>query len=486
MADEKRKMTKNTMLMMPAKVVEGVLLMAINALYSNWTTLEANGKYQAANTNVLVLFLITGAWLYNAAARFVADYDGEEGKKTFFSTFMLSYGAVTAAVMAAAAVLWGVSGNLIYLANGLMLSTYSLLTTSNGLLIQTGRIKASIGVSLLSVTAKILCAFGLLKLTGAADSPYPLIFAAVLSDILVCSLALGVLRAPRYTRLSGFSRRLLGDLLRFGVPLIGMSIGVGLLSMIDRYIVKAVMNDAAMGVYITVQAVSSGIFNMISASTVRITYPALIAGYNHGGREEAEELLSQGVRLYLLIALPAALGLLAVCHPLAEFMYQKSVYHENAIIIGLVALGFLMMGLTEYAAKGYELTKNTRPVLYCSLAAAAVKIAVTIFLVSQMGIVGAAWGTLLSFTFYFFLVVFSMRDTFTFRLQKHSTLRIFTAAACCAGAAFLVSRFAPGGALVRLAISVAAGGAVYVAVLLFTNELAPELAMIRAARGRKS
>ena len=66
-------MTRNTLILVPAKVLEGVLLLVMSALYSRIFPPAVNGRYQIVNTTVLALFLVSAAWLYNATARFVSE-----------------------------------------------------------------------------------------------------------------------------------------------------------------------------------------------------------------------------------------------------------------------------------------------------------------------------------------------------------------------------------------------------------------------------
>lgn len=477
-------MTRNALILMPAKALEGVLLLVMSALYTRMFPPVVNGQYQITNTTVLALFLVSAAWLYNASARFVSEYRSPEGEKKFYSTFMLAFGVITCVVLALGALIWRLTGNLLFFAGSMMLTTYSLFTIMNGLLIQTDHILVSIGVSLLDVAGKILCAALLVGLRGG-DTPYPAVFAAVISDLVASSVAMAVLHVVRNTRRRHFDRQLLSSLLAFGVPLIGMSIGTGLLSMVDRYIVTFMKGDAQAAVYMTNFTVSSGIFGMIAAAVVRATYPSLIASYAADGKAAAEKLLAQGTRLYFLIAMPAALGLFAVCQPLAHFMFEET-YWPGASIIGIAAIAYFFMDLTEYAIKGFELTKNTRPVLGFSLTAAAIKIAATFALTYLMGIQGAAWGTLIAFLAYFLIVVVGMRDTFRFRPDGKSTARIFCSAAACAVCAYLVCTYLPleggGASVIKTVAGVCTGGLVYVACLLLSGEMKPEIEMLRQAR----
>ena len=115
-------MTRNALILMPAKALEGVLLLVMSALYTRMFPPVVNGQYQITNTTVLALFLVSAAWLYNASARFVSEYRSPEGEKKFYSTFMLAFGVITCVVLALGALIWRLTGNLLFFAGSILCS----------------------------------------------------------------------------------------------------------------------------------------------------------------------------------------------------------------------------------------------------------------------------------------------------------------------------------------------------------------------------
>ena len=70
---EKNTMTRNAMLFLPAKLAEGVLLMAMSSLYSHILTKSAVGLFNATNMMVNFTFLLIAAWMSNSNTRYVAE-----------------------------------------------------------------------------------------------------------------------------------------------------------------------------------------------------------------------------------------------------------------------------------------------------------------------------------------------------------------------------------------------------------------------------
>ena len=239
-----------------------------------------------------------------------------------------------------------------------MFCTYTAFQVLNAALIQLGRVKASILWSLTSAVLKLAVAFALVGGKSNYPSPFPAIFANTIADGVATIGAVFALSLPVVVRLKYFSKPLLNRFLKYGVPLMGVSISVALLNQIDKYLVVGFYGNILYAYYSNNNSIASGLFTMISVGIMRGVYPAVLRGWREGGKAAAKPLLDQGVRLYLLIAVPAVAGLTAVALPLSRFLFPAK-YAAGAPVIAYTALAMLFMGLTEYANKAYELEQST-------------------------------------------------------------------------------------------------------------------------------
>ena len=162
-------------------------------------------------------------------------------------------------------------------------------------------------------------------------------------------------------------------------------------------------------------SIASGLFTMISVGIMRGVYPAVLRGWREGGQAAARPLLDQGVRLYLLIAVPAVAGLTAVSLPLSRFLFAAG-YDAGAPVIAYTALAMLFMGLTEYANKAYELEQSTVQVLQNSAAAAVIKVISSVILLRTVGFTGGALGSVVAFASYFIITCVRVRRRFLFHV----------------------------------------------------------------------
>lgn len=476
----KKTITRDAMLFLPAKVAEGLLVIACSSLYTHIFTKNAVGVFGIVNTTVQLCYLILAGWMANATTRYVGEEHRADGGRALFSTVAAVYLALCAVAGGAALVAALTTGNRVWLGGAAMLAGYTCFQILNSALIQLGRMGASIGLSLFSAAGKLAIAYALCRGQAAYPSAAPAIVANLIADGLAGLGAIFALSLPKLVRARAFSPTLLRRFFAYGTPLLGVSVAVALLNMIDRYLVTGFFGEAVFAVYNSNNSIASGIFTMLSVGVMRGVYPAVLRGWREGGKQAVQPLLDHGVRLYLLLAVPAVAGLWAVSLPLSQFLFAQG-YETGAPIIGLTALAMLMMGLTEYANKAYELEQKTMYVLQNSLCAAVVKVVCSIVLLRVFGFIGGAIGSVVAFTTYFVLTAWRVRTRFLFRVSVRTLMCIAVSAALCGAAAYGCTLL-PIGTLARLGLAVAAGAVTYAVVIILSGEGRGELRALLARR----
>ena len=464
----KNTMTRDAMLFLPAKVIEGLLVIACASLYTHLFSKGAVGTFGIVNTTVQFCYLIIAGWMANAATRYVGEEYQKDRGSALFSTVSTIYLLICAAAAAVAACAAVVTHDPVWLGGACMFFSYTIFQILNSALIQLGRMKASISLSLTSAVLKLAVAYALVFGMNNPSSAFPAIAANTAADGIAGLGAVIALSIPTVARLRWFSRPLLRKFFAYGVPLMGVSIAVALLNMIDRYLVTGFFGRDVFAIYNQNNSIASGIFTMISVGIMRGVYPNVLRAWREGGRTAAKPLLDQGVRLYLLVAAPAVAGLAAVSLPISRFLFAEG-YDAGAPVIAYTALAMLFMGLTEYANKAYELEQSTIHVLQNSAIAAVIKVICSVVLLQAVGFTGGAMGSVVAFASYFIITCVRVRRRFLFRVAPASLARILISALLCGAAAFGCTLL-PVGNLVRLVLAVAAGVVVYAVCIVASGE----------------
>lgn len=464
----KNTMTRDAMLFLPAKIIEGLLVIACSSLYTHLFYQSTVGTFNFINFNVQIAYLILAGWMANSATRYVGEEFHKDKGRGLFSTVATVYLLICAAVAVFSCIAAAVTHDPLYLGFMTMFFSYTIFQILNSALIQLGRIKASISLSLLSAVLKLVVAYALVFGMDNPSSPFPAIAANTVADGIAGIGAVAALGLPAIVRLRFFSRGLFGKFLKYGLPLMGVSISVTLLNQIDKYLVVGFFDMDVYGVYSSNNSIASGLFTMISVGIMRGVYPAVLRGWREGGQAAAKPLLDQGVRLYLLVAVPAVAGLTAVSLPLSRFLFAEG-YDAGAPVIAYTALAMLFMGLTEYANKAYELEQSTGQVLQNSAAAAVIKVVSSIVLLQVLGFTGGALGSVVAFASYFIITCVRVRRRFLFHVAPACVARIVVSALLCGAAAYACTLL-PVGNILRLASAVVAGVVVYAVCIVASGE----------------
>lgn len=473
---EKNTMTRNAMLFLPAKIAEGILLMAMSSLYSHILTKSAVGLFNATNMMVNFTFLLIAAWMSNSNTRYVAEEYKKDRAAKLFSTIAPIYFLLCAITGVVCIGMYAFTKEGYYLLGAVMFCTYSAFTVLNNTMVQLSIIRPAIVLSLTSASLKLLLAILFVGGKSGFDSPTPALLANIIADGIGALGAIFALGMPQVVRLCHFSQAMLKKLLAFGVPLMGVALCTALLNLIDRFLVLGIYGDEVFAVYSSNVSIPSSIFNMLSVGVLRGVYPAVLRAWRESGRDEARGLLSAGVRLYMLVAFPAAFGLTAIALPFTRIFFDSG-YDAGSPAIGLMSFTMVLMGLTEYANKGFELEQNTRPVILNSAVATIIKMVSSVILIQKIGFLGGAVGSVIALGCYFLITSIRVRRYFMWHVTPRTFLSIFISSALCGAVAFGCTLL-PVNNLLRLVLAILFGGLTYLVCIIGSGEAREEVTLL--------
>ncbi|MBI2428807.1 MAG: oligosaccharide flippase family protein [Ignavibacteriales bacterium] len=195
-----------------------------------------------------------------------------------------------------------------------------------------------------------------------------------------------------------FHSSLYKELLKFGLPLVPVSISGVLLQIVDRPILKLLMGDSAVGIY---QAnYRLGIFMALITGMFEYAWRPFFL--SHTNDPNAKQLFSRVMTYYLLICSAVFLALSFFLENIIQYKFfgryiLPPPYWEGLSIVPLVLLSYIMSGIGTNLNAGIQIEKKTAYLLPTSLAGSASKIIMTFLLVPQFGIMGAAIATLIGY-----------------------------------------------------------------------------------------
>jgi O-antigen/teichoic acid export membrane protein len=212
---------------------------------------------------------------------------------------------------------------------------------------------------------------------------------------------------------------LLRGLLRYGVPLVPVSLSFWVFTAADRVIVAKMAGLAELGYYSVAVTVTTA-FALLSGAVSQAWLPRSMQLFETD-RGRAATAVGGALTYYVL-----GLGLLATT--IAAFAAEVTAvlsgpaYAPAAEAIPLLCLGAVAFGSQTITASGLTMMHRTGRLAAISIVAAVVNIVVTITLVPQFGIVGAAGGSAATYVFLAASYLWASQRVWRIRLETRRLL----------------------------------------------------------------
>lgn len=487
-SSKKGTMAKDTVIYMIAKGIEGAVGVLTVSVMSHLFLAEQMGQYSTVNIAVTTVAMVAIQWLVQSVLRYINKYDLENRQEEFFTTVFSAWFKVNVFVTFAASIAVLLFGTVfrnmdavrefskvytpaVLVSAVIMFITYNSAQLIIAMLAAVRKTKTNLFISAFSVTGKLLLIYILAVLYGKRIEWIFLSYAVF--DGITTVIGFFKLKIYKYINIKNSSPEILNTLKAYGVPLMGNLITTSVLNKSDIYIITGFKGDAEAGIYQTNYTIVASAFTMLSAAVMRGSYPTILRTWSEGKKDMCGNLVSEAVRMFLIIAVPAVIGVAFVSETAAAALFDAE-YVEGHTIMGWVALGMMFLGLTEYSIKPWELNADTKAIFYRSLIGGAVNIAVNLIFVPIFGYQAAAVSTFIGFFVYFLLAKIGTKGKIKWSVKASSYMRIILSSVIMAAVIAGIKLFM-GNSFASLCVMVGGGIAVYVSALYFTGEIKNEV-----------
>ena len=381
--------------------IVGVLLVPV---YTRFLTTSDYGIVAVASSVSSILGIFLGMGLSAAVVRHYYDYaDSQEEVPEYIGTVFLFFLAVSISIVTGLAVF----GKPLFdsLFSDVPFHPYIFLTlwtalfgvTSNILLglyrareqagryvaLQVGQFLVSLGVIIYLVTILQQGALG--QIRGGFLSGLLFFFV-----FLVLTLREGALR---------FSMPKLRNALGFGLPLMPHMLSGWVLAAADRILLARMTSLSEVGLYnlgYQIGMVMSLVVSAINFAWAPIFYDTA------RNRKDARSLLSRMFTLYAVVVSTLAVGAVLFSREVILIMAAKPFYGAY-LVVPAVAVGYLFQGLYFMSVTPIFYMKKTYVLPCLTGFAALLNIGLNIWWIPRLGIMGAAYATLVAFALLFAL-----------------------------------------------------------------------------------
>lgn len=425
MEQESKSMTLDTILYIFAKVIEGIIGVITVTAYTYCFIPEDYGKYNIINLTVVTSSMIIINWLVQAIMRYINEYESDED--CFYSTIFF----VWLKIILVSIIIAGLfiilytnlfeSSKLMLWLGLIMFVTYSTNLICTNILVVKRRIKLNLGLSLVSSILKLVMTLLLIKLFGSKIEW--ILIPNIIFDAVYVFITVYKLDIIKHISYSKNSNNVLKKFKEYGIPIIGLTVSTAILNNSDRYIIRIIINSSAVGIYYANYSLISAAFSMLSNAIMKGSYPAILKAWNEHNKTKTLNLISQAVRHFLLLAMPAIAGISVLAQKFAQIVLDVD-YVEGYTVMKWIAIGMTFSALTEYSNKYWELKENTKVIFIYSLISGIINIFLNIILIPLAGYKVAAITTTISFFIYFMLSFCSSYHYFKWNLKFINYARI--------------------------------------------------------------
>lgn len=300
-----------------------------------------------------------------------------------------------------------------------------------------------------------------------------MIIGATLASLVGLALGWRLAMHDRPLRQGLFDRPLARSLLGFAFFISAGNAAYWLLSLSDRWLLRIFRGAEDVGLYgVSYDLTSKTTMLFVTAFGLALQ-PLSVAAWEARGPAATEAFLASSTRTYLLVMMPATVGLSLLASALIGLLAAPA-YQPGDVVVPFVAAAMFFYGLLDIAGRG--LTLGKRPDLEARnfLIAGTVSVGLNLLLIPRFGIVAAGAVSALGYLTLLLLHAAAVQRHVRWRFPWLTLARAGLACAAMAGVVLLVRdalRLAPRG--VDVVAAAVAGAATYGVAIVALGELSP-------------
>ena len=252
----------------------------------------------------------------------------------------------------------------------------------------------------------------------------------------------------------------LREQLAFALPTIPSNVSSWIVDSSDKYVIGILIGSVAVGCYSPGYALGSILLMFLSPFAVLL--PAILPEhYEKGDIEEVDKYLSYSMKYYLLLTVPAGVGMSVLSKPLLYIITTPEIALGGYMVTPFVCLGAIFMGMYGITNNILILEKNTMILGKLWIVVAISNIVLNLLLVPHLNILGAAIATLLCYILAFTVTAIASKKTMRLPFNISELLKIGIASAIMGIAVYMMH---PNG-IIGVLISIVVGVIVYFAII---------------------
>ena len=256
-------------------------------------------------------------------------------------------------------------------------------------------------------------AFNLLFLLGLGMKIEGYVLSVVCADFVTTLVLIGYCRLWRAFSPKKISRRIMGELLRFSLPLIPTTVFWWITGVSDRYLVARMRSDAENGLYAAAYKIPTLLTYMVSVFNEAWRLSAV---KESDDPDACADFFTKVFRYYVAIVFAGGAFLIAFAKVCSVVLFADS-YYAAWLYVPILVVATVFTSFDSFLATAYFTKKKTMVSFYTSMAGAGINIVLNLLWIPVWGAVGASIATAISYFAVFVLRAVTMHRYIRFNMQ---------------------------------------------------------------------
>lgn len=396
-------LTKNTILYGISTIGVKIISLLLLPLYTSKIDTDSMGSITIVSTTISILIPLLTLGFSTGIIRFSLDnsYKKEEVLSSLFSIWLFA-NIILLIFFPLLTLIKSINGYLIYFYGIFLFNTFDILISQfvRG-----------------NERTKVFAISGIIKTTvlGFSNIVF-LVFFNFGAEGYLISIILSHVFSILYLVIFGIERKILfkmrfnyivfKDISKFSLPFIPNSLSWWINNASDKYLILYFLGTKFTGIY----SVASRIQTLLITVTTIFNQAWQISAVKKFDKKESTEYYSKIFNLYCSFLIVTSSFIIFLSPLLAKYLFLNE-YYVGWRCIPFLTIAMQMGALTSYYDAIIVSTKKTKTIFYATMVGAFSNTLLNIILIPQIGILGAAIATLVSYTLIFILRVISIRKT---------------------------------------------------------------------------
>lgn len=256
-------------------------------------------------------------------------------------------------------------------------------------------------------------AFNLLFLLGIGMEIEGYVLSVVCADFVTTLLLIVWCRLWKAFSFKKISKKIMGEMLRFSLPLIPTTIFWWITGVSDRYLVARMRSDTENGLYAAAYKIPTLLTYMVSVFNEAWRLSAI---KESDDPDACADFFGKVFRYYVAIVFVGGAGLIAFAKVGSVVLFADS-YYEAWLYVPILVLATVFTSFDSFLATAYFTKKKTMVSFYTSMVGAVLNLVLNLIWIPSWGAVGASIATFISYFMVFVLRAATMHRYIRFNLQ---------------------------------------------------------------------